>query len=237
MITQSQKMTFVGNIKGFFNFLSTICNPPLLFLSSKFLHMKLVASLLIVLFNMPCFAQVTAPGLTAVYEDRRQRVKLKWNHQDARVVTYILQKSANNSNWSNFQQVATTAAQRSKLMSFADERPGQGKNYYRLKAVTKDGSIQFTPSIMVIIGQPGNNWLLYPVPVTDVLNLQYNGNDLIPGVIAVFIQNSSGRAFHKLRYASSTRLIRIPVGNLGKGIYDIRIVIEDRVVWNQRFVK
>ncbi len=199
--------------------------------------MKLVGPLLILLFHMPCFAQLITPGLTAVYEDRRQRVKLKWTHQDAQIVNYVLQKSGNNSTWSNFQQVAVSNTQRSTLMSFVDERPGQGKNYYRLKAVAKDGSTQFTPSIMVIIGQPGNNWLLYPVPATDVLNLQYNGNDLIPGVIAVFIQNSSGRAFHKLRFASSTRLIRIPVSNLGKGIYDITVMIEDKVVWNQRFVK
>ncbi len=29
------------------------------------------------------------PGLRAVYEHQRQVVKLKWNHNDKKVVTYI----------------------------------------------------------------------------------------------------------------------------------------------------
>lgn len=215
------------------------CNidTPFLFLLCKFNSMKLVVTLLTILLYLPSFSQLISPGLTAVSEDRRQRVKLKWIHQDVRASTYVLQKSANNNTWTDFRRTELDASQRPKFISFTDEKPGEGKNYYRLKTIFQNGSIHFTAPIMVIIGQPGNNWLLYPVPVKDVLNLQYNGNALIPGVIAVFIQNASGRAFHKLRFASSTRLIRIPVNNLGKGIYDIRIVIEDKVVWNQRFVK
>ncbi len=199
--------------------------------------MKLVVTLLTIFLYLSSVSQIVSPGLTAVYEDRRQRVKLKWNHQDPRVAGYILQKSANNNNWIDFYKTDLAEPDRTKFLNITDQKPGEGKNYYRLKSLLKNGSVQFTASIMVIIGQPGNNWLLYPVPVKDVLNLQYNGNALIPGVIGVFIQNSSGRAFHKLRFASSTRLIRIPVNNLGKGIYDIRIVIENKVVWNQRFVK
>lgn len=198
--------------------------------------MKLLACLLGVCCTLSSFAQLISPGLTAVYEDGRQRVKLKWNHTDERVRRYILQKSANNNNWTDFYQLDATSY-KNRFVTFSDERPGQGKNYYRLRALLKDGSTQFTPPMMVIIGQPGNSWLMYPIPVRDVLNLQYNGNALIPGVISVFIQSAAGRAFHKLRYASSTRLIKIPVSNLGRGIYDIRIVIENKVVWNQRFVK
>ena len=74
--------------------------------------------------------------------------------------------------------------------------PGDGKNYYRLQAKLQDGTITSTASIMVIIGKPGNSWLLYPIPVKNFLNLQYNGNALIPSVIAVIIQKSGGKIFH-----------------------------------------
>lgn len=177
------------------------------------------------------------PGLTAVYEHQRQVVKLKWNHNDKRVFSYILQRSADNNSWTAIQQVSITNSQQYQFITYADKKVAAGKNYYRLKMLLANAAVEFTASIMVIIGQPGNNWLIYPVPVKDILNLQYNGNALIPGVIVVFIQNINGRMFHKLRYASSTRQIQIPVANLGRGTYDIRIVINDEVVWNQRFVK
>ncbi|MBC7866118.1 MAG: T9SS type A sorting domain-containing protein [Gloeobacteraceae cyanobacterium ES-bin-316] len=199
--------------------------------------MKFLLTILSFIFYASVSAQLISPGLTSAYEDKRQRVKLKWTHNDKRVTTYMLQRSSNNNLWIDFYRLSISQPQYSKFISYTDEQPGEGRNYYRLKAFLNDGSSHFTLPIMVIIGQPGNNWLMYPVPVKDILNLEYNGNALIPGVIAIFIQNTSGRVFHKLRYASSTRLIQIPVSNLGKGIYDIRIVINNKVVWNQRFVK
>lgn len=181
--------------------------------------------------------QVISPGLTAVYEHQRHKVKLKWNHNDKRVVAYILQNSANNVSWLNMHRIAIKNPQLYKFINVSDENPGDGRTYYRLQVIFPDGSVSSTPSILVIIGKQGNNWLMYPVPVKDILHLQYNGNALIKGVIAVIIQNASGKIFHQLRFASSTRLIRIPVNNLGKGVYDVRIVIENNVVWNQRFIK
>jgi hypothetical protein len=199
--------------------------------------MKNLGAFLLLLIMTKGHAQMISPGLTAVYEHKRQLVKLKWNHNDKRVLSYILQKSSNNISWEELHRIPILEPQQYKFINYTDEKPGDGKNYFRLKTYLQDGTLLYTPSIMVIIGKPGNSWLMYPVPVRDVLNLQYNGNALIPGVIAVFIQNAAGRVFHRLRFASSNRLIQVPVSNLGKGIYDIRIVIGHNVVWNQRFVK
>ncbi len=199
--------------------------------------MKILWAVLII--NIPVLSKAAniVPGLTAVYEHQRLLVKLKWNHNDKRVNTYILQRSADNNSWTAIQQVSIANPQQYQFITYADKNMAAGKNYYRLKMMLANAAVEFTASIMVIIGVPGNNWLIYPVPIKDILNLQYNGNALIPGVIAVFIQSINGRKFHKLRYASSTRQIQIPVDNLGRGTYDIRIVINDDVVWNQRFVK
>ena len=79
---------------------------------------------------------------------------------------------------------------------------------------------------------------MYPVPVKDILNLQYNGSNLISGVISVSIQNMTTRQiFHKLRLASTNRFIQIPVSNLGRGLYIVSISIGNEIVWNQQFNK
>ena len=195
--------------------------------------------LAIVLFGMPMLneQQIISPGLTAVYEHKQQLVKLKWNHNDRQVVRYTLQRSADNNRWAEVYTIKMDNPSQYKFISYYDNQVAAGKNYYRLKVFLSNGSQEFTPSLMVIIGKPGNSWLMYPVPVTDVLNLQYNGNALITGVISVVIQRMNGQVYHQLRFASSTRLIQVPVSNLGSGTYDVRIIVNNQVVWNQRFVK
>lgn len=195
--------------------------------------------LAMILFGTPMLSNpsVISPGLTAVYEHQQQLVKLKWNHNDKRVTRYILQRSTDNNRWTDIYYMRMDDPSFYKFISYYDNRVATGKNYYRLKMQLKEGADEFTPSIMVIIGKPGNNWIMYPVPVKDILNLQYNGNALITGVISVVIQRMNGQAYHQLRFASSTRLIQIPVSNLGSGTYDVRISVSNKVVWNQRFVK
>ncbi len=199
--------------------------------------MKLLLLLLLVSFFAGTYARPVSNGLTAVYEHQRKLVKLKWSHNNPRVIAYIIQISSDSNTWVAVHQVKISKPGQNHFLSYSDAKVAVGKNYYRLKSILLDGNISVGPTITVIIGEPGNKWVMYPVPVRDVLNLQYNGNELIRGVISVFIRHINGRAFHKLRYSSSTRQIQVPVSNLGRGTYDIRIVINNQLVWNQRFAK
>lgn len=200
--------------------------------------MKNFLTVLLLILASASHAQLTSPGLTAVYEDKRQLVKLKWNHNDTRVYNYVLQRSDDNRTWLDIHQTLIRKPEENKFISYKDERPASGKNFYRLKAIFSNGVINYSPSLMVIIGKPGNNWIMYPVPVRDVLNLQYNGSNLIAGVIGITIQNVATRqVFHRLRMASTNRFIQIPVSNLGRGLYLISISIGNEIVWNQQFSK
>lgn len=199
--------------------------------------MKSLLAIILFGMSMPGNQPIISPGLTVVYEHKQQLVKLKWNHNDKQVVRYVLQRSADESRWAEVYSIKMDDPSQYKFISYYDNQVAAGKNYYRLKAILSNGSQEFTPSIMVIISKPGNSWLMYPVPVTDVLNLQYNGNALITGVISVVIRRMNGQVYHQLRFASSTRLIQVPVSNLGSGTYDVRIIVNNQVVWNQRFVK
>ncbi len=219
-----------------FNY-SRIIKPGVFQFIPKTTPMKSLLPVLLVSFVAGSYAQPVSCGLTAVYEHQRKLVKLKWSHTNPRVIAYVIQGSSDNKNWLTVHQLRFSKTQEARFLSYSDATVATGKNYYRLKSILKDGSFTLSSPITVIIGEPGNNWLMYPVPVRDVLNLQYNGNELIRGVISVFIRHTNGRVFHKLRYASSTRQIQVPVSNLGRGTYDIRIMVNDQLVWNQRFTK
>lgn len=178
------------------------------------------------------------PTLTALYEKNKNVVKLRWQHTDAGITSYSIQRSSDNSNYKDICIKDLTDNVTGDFIKFTDDKIASGKNYYRLKINRKNSSSLITSPVMVIQGNTESKWLLYPVPVGPVLNLQYAGSDALQGVITVVIQSvSSGTIFTKLRLASTTRTIPIPVTNIGKGIYDIRIYIGNDVAWNQRFVK
>ncbi|HMJ48291.1 MAG TPA: hypothetical protein VK498_13245 [Ferruginibacter sp.] len=195
--------------------------------------MKFLLTIILVALPAFHFAQINS-HLTAVYESRKKSVKVKWQNS-GNVNSYVLQRSADNREWKDIARIGAAVLIKNAFISYNDE--GSGKNYYRLKIYNTKTSWEFSTVVMVINPAPGYNWIMYPVPVLDVLNLQYNGSELIPGVISVFIQSIEGKVYTRLRLASTTRQIQIPVSNLGRGTYDIRVVIMDEVVWNQRFIK
>lgn len=203
------------------------------------MNMKLLFTL--ILFAGLCSRAVAQnlPSLSAVYDKASDAVKLRWQHNDESITAYSLQRSSDNSSFTDIVGKSTERTALGTILSFTDAKASSGKNYYRLKIFRRGYSYEATiPVIVVTSDKNDNGWIIYPVPVGSVLNLQYKGNGAITGVIGVTIQSvSSGTIFTKLRCASTTRNIQIPVGNLGSGLYDIHVYIGSEPVWNQRFVK
>lgn len=187
-----------------------------------------------------CFCQVaakTVPGITVVYDIKKKAVNIKWQQKISGIKSFIIQRSADNREWEDIARQENVNFNSNKIYQFSDTKSAAGQNYYRLKCVMEKGAVEYSPSLMIITGESNSSWVMYPVPVRDVLTLQYKGIEKITGVINIFIHNITGRIITRLRSASLNTVIRIPVDNLGKGIYDIRIVVEDEVIWNQRFIK
>jgi hypothetical protein len=175
-------------------------------------------------------------GIAVFYDPAKNAVSIKWQPKATDIKKFVIQRSDDNSTWTDIGSVEATVP--AKPYQYFDRDPAGGQNYYRLKSILSNSQIEYSPSVMVITGEKNSGeWVMYPVPVTNLLTLQYKGTKRITGVVNVSIQNVTGYTVTKIRSASLNTVIRIPVDNLGKGIYDVRIVIEDEVVWNQRFVK
>ncbi|MFZ1305253.1 MAG: hypothetical protein WAT20_01570 [Ferruginibacter sp.] len=189
-------------------------------------------------FNqMNSFGVSLLPEFSAVYNSRKKAVVIKWQHASAEIKTYTLQHSSGNKTWTDIalQEVGPVTANRS--FYFEDKKFVTGENYYRLKCKYADGKTVYSQQVIVMITSATKSWIIYPVPVTDLLTLEYRGSEPIRGVINIIIQQPSGRIFTKKRYGSLSRQIKIPVDHLPKGIYDIRILVQEEVIWDQRFIK
>lgn len=187
-------------------------------------------------FERPESFFATAPPITAVYDAKKKTVIVKWQQKNTGFKTFIIQRSNDNFNWVDIARVENAQFNNNKSWQYDDKKTAEGENYYRLQCISTDGKMAYSASVMVITGGT-HKWIMYPVPVTDVLTLQYKGTEKITGVINIIIQNIQGYVLTRLRCASNSTSIQIPVSNLGRGVYDIRITIANEVVWNQRFVK
>ena len=191
-----------------------------------------------ILFVVTCclFAQ-NKTTLTALFDKNTKAVKLRWQKlSDA--VSYSLQSSNDNNIFKDIFIIKAANIPQGDFIKYNDNNPVEGKNYYRLKIYKNNNMVETLPSVTLVTGNTENDWIIYPVPVGSVINLQYNGNEAIEGVITVFIQSvTSGTIFTRLRLASTTRKITIPISNIGKGTYDIRIYISNNMVWNRRIIK
>ena len=200
---------------------------------------KILIATLLVCSPHTGFSRITSNNLefTAVYDADINAVVLKWEHSSNKTGTYIVQQSSDNKNWSDIALQSISLNMHTSSFKIEDKKIKSGENYYRLKFIDVTGKAVISSSIMVIIPSSFKNWVMYPVPVKDVLTLEYRGIESIKGVINVFIQQASGRIIFRLRSSSLHKKITIPVDNLGRGIYDIRIIVQGEIVWNQRFVK
>jgi hypothetical protein len=196
---------------------------------------KILFLLTLVCVQYNSFGLHMAPEFTAVFDARKNAVLIRWQHQSSNIRTYTVQRSQDKNSWTD---IVSQGVQNAGPIAyhFEDKLPSNGENYYRLKCVSNNG-IEYSREVMIVPGTSNNSWVMYPVPVTDLLTLDYRGAEPIKGVINIFITQSSGRVLTKLRYSSLNKTIQVPVSNFGKGVYDVRIVIGGETVWNQRFVK
>lgn len=198
---------------------------------------KILQAALLVCIQLNSFGLTADPDFTAVFDSRKNTVIIRGQNKAPGLKSFIIQRSLDNSSWSDIGLQTVDQNAGIKSFYFEDKKPSAGENYYRLKYIFISEKTAYSRVIMVITGSPQKSWVMYPVPVTDQLTLEYHGAEPIKGVINVIIQQSSGHILTRLRHSSLNKTIHIPVDNLGRGIYDIRIVVQGEVMWNQRFVK
>ncbi len=105
-------------------------------------------------------------------------VLLNWHIATETNNAYFSVEHSNNSNdFSAIGQVKgkgnSTALQ---LYNFTDVLPFTGNNYYRLKAIDKDGSFHYSDIVLVNVANDKTITIVYPVPAKDILYIQTNGN-------------------------------------------------------------
>jgi hypothetical protein len=152
------------------------------------------------------------------------KVKLSWNiAAEADVAKYVVERSSNNI---TFNEVGSLVATQSSSYNWVDNTPAGGNNFYRIRAIDKDGSSLYTSVVKVALGNKLSELTIAPNPIrSHTLNLQLSNFD--KGVYSINIFNGQGQKVFSgsLNHVggSATQTFQLPAG-IKSGMYSLQFV-------------
>ncbi len=130
-----------------------------------------------------------------------------------------------------FQTLGTVAAKGtnngSVSYSFQHGNTVAGNNYYKLKMVDKDGSLQYSPIRMVTVGKT-ISLNIYPNPAQQFLTVDLNGT--INRQTEIVVTDPAGKEVKRLKPTCNT--LNISLQNFSQGLYIVSLFENEKLISN-----
>jgi len=150
-----------------------------------------------------------------------KQVNVKWNvGQEVNIQRYALLRSANGM---EFSEIGNVDAMQLSSYQFVDQHPEIGNNYYKVKGIGIDGSIQYSKIASVKFGTNSQMITISPNPVGKegifyITGLINNGSD-----IQVSLFDEAGKRVYqnKVVYANGNQIRVALPKSINAGVYQI----------------
>lgn len=164
-----------------------------------------------------CTTAILALPISFTAEKMNGNALLRWtmNTNAAATEGFIIQHSVDGR---NFSEIATIAYQQNLAnYSFEHRNAIKGMNYYRLKIINRNGSIEYTEIRSLNFGAGNKKIRLFPNPVANQLTVILP-EELVREHVQVIITNASGKVIMKTTSRNNTE-IQLNCTGLLPGIY------------------
>ncbi|MBK8951344.1 MAG: T9SS type A sorting domain-containing protein [Chitinophagaceae bacterium] len=154
--------------------------------------------------------------------------------QDFEALQYSVERSANGI---NFYALGPVAAQQLKdfaSYSFTDNSPLRGKNFYRIKAIRRNGQPKYSQQAM--LENTAGSFYIYPNPARHEVTVYCPG--LAKGTYPIAIRNSSGQVVYQAAIYHTTGTLKNTLllpSSLPAGMYSVQLG-SDRQLPAQRLI-
>ncbi|HEY0977937.1 MAG TPA: T9SS type A sorting domain-containing protein [Flavobacteriales bacterium] len=142
----------------------------------------------------------------------------------------------------HFTPIGTVAAAGNSVAridyTFTDPHPMKGANYYRLRQVDLDGSVDYSSTVVAVFDASASGPVVYPNPATE--EIQVVADVPIDGPVMYLVMDATGRPLHsEIVSAQRGRAMHdLDLRALASGSYLLHMVAGDgTVIGNARFVK
>ena len=121
-----------------------------------------------------------------------------------------------------FQTIATIAGAlkgSNQKYSYQHNNPRQGNIFYRLKMMDKNGKFEYSKIIALKLNCNRSSLMVYPNPVTDILNI--NITNLQNDVTVASLFDTNGKLIYSGEMVSGTNMIDMT--KFAKGVYLLKL--------------
>jgi hypothetical protein len=183
--------------------------------------------------NSPLIPCVQLPieliGFDAAYTD--EGIALEWSTSSERNNDFFtIERSDDGENWAIVNKV-TGAGNSTETINYTafDTDHFNGDNYYRLKQTDYNGDYSYSDVVAVKIGN-GNPASVYPNPFESSFRIKLTTDQT--QVSSVRLVDISGREYYRnnTQFVKGMNDIEILTPDLAKGVYHLRIQLENRLV-------
>jgi hypothetical protein len=172
---------------------------------------------------------VTFTSLKAYQQDKN--INVEWRVDNERnMKQYEVEKSTDGSSFTTIAVKAAAANNGgSAVYTFADTKPAEGYNYYRIHSIDMNGKATYTNVVKVLVGNIKQEITIYPNPVTDgMIHLQLVNQP--QGKYLLRLLNKLGQTIVQKQVThaggNSTQLLKWDY-NLAHGMYQLEVTRPD----------
>jgi len=182
------------------------------------------------------FKQVATGPLPVTYKSvkafkQANNIAVEWTvENEINISKYEVEKSGDGVSFTKVNVTTATGANRtSTTYSWLDTKPLSGNNFYRIRSISPDGSIEYSNVVLVKMGNAPSGISVYPNPVVNgIIGTEFK--NMPPGVYRVKLMNQLGQTvFSKtINHAAGSSLQTIqPDNKLAAGIYQMEVTAPD----------
>jgi len=159
-------------------------------------------------------------------------VLLTWKvHEEDRLVSYDVERSADNVKFEKIGQVAATGAGE---YTYTDLRPLSGKTYYRIRSFDMDTKYGYSTVICVYGSETAVVLKAFPSIVHSQLTIQHSA--AVEGT-TITITNLSGKQIQTLFPVKGSRETIADLSSLHSGLYFVHFINEKGAIESLKIVK
>lgn len=151
-----------------------------------------------------------------------EKVQLNWKVSEVNNQLFIIEKSYNALNFESIGIVNSKQNNSTNEYFFSDKNIKQGKTYYRIKQIDKDGTYSYSNTISLFNINTNNLITVYPNPTKNILNV-FSTTSL--NSVSFNIYNALGKIVKQSNFNEilQNSTIQINTTGLPKGVYTLQL--------------
>jgi len=163
-----------------------------------------------------------------------------WNvENETNIEKYVVEKSLNGINFNVLEStLPKTNNGGAANYNLIDLHPAEGSNFYRVKAISVGGFVQYSKIVKLSSAIPTSSILLYPNPVVDhKANLHFN--NIEAGSYSVIVYNAKGQRLQMSTILTTFKTEEIALklnGSFTAGDYEMQIISSNGKNYHQKFI-